>query len=62
MLGFSVSYWDLIKCVCFACTTEMGDRGWKESSKTGLHFEFIYISNIFEIFVLKTTLKNATLT
>jgi hypothetical protein len=31
----SVPYWDLIKCLYFADTTERGDRGWKEAQRQG---------------------------
>jgi hypothetical protein len=34
-LSCSILYWDLIKCLHFADTTERGDRGWKGDSKRG---------------------------
>jgi hypothetical protein len=36
MLSSSISYWDWLKCLYFADTTERGDRGWKKGGpKTG---------------------------
>jgi hypothetical protein len=35
MLSFSISYWDLLKCLYFADTTERGDRGWKDAQRQG---------------------------
>ncbi len=33
MLSFRISYWDLIKFLNFADTTERGDRGWKQAQR-----------------------------
>ncbi len=35
ILSCSISYWDLLKCLYFADTTEWGDRGWKEGQRQG---------------------------
>jgi len=35
ILSCSISYWDLIKYLYFADTTERGDRGWKEAQRQG---------------------------
>jgi len=35
MLSFNISYWDLIKFLYFADTTEREDREWKQGPKTG---------------------------
>jgi hypothetical protein len=34
-LRWSISYWDLLKSLYFADTTERGDRGWKEAQRQG---------------------------
>jgi hypothetical protein len=35
MLTFNISYWNLIKFLYFADTTERGDRGWKPTQLEG---------------------------
>jgi hypothetical protein len=35
ILSWSISYWDLIKCLYFVDTTERVDRGWKEAQRQG---------------------------
>jgi len=35
LLSCKISYWDLLKCLYFADTTERGDRGWKEAQRQG---------------------------
>jgi hypothetical protein len=39
MLSFRISYWDLIKFLNFADTTERGYRGWKQAQR---HYDITY--------------------
>ncbi len=44
MLNISISYWDLLKCLYFADTTERGDKGWKEAQRQGEDRVTLWIS------------------
>jgi hypothetical protein len=49
MLSFSISYWDLVKCLYFADTTEREDRGWKEAQRQGEDRVTLRITLLFSI-------------
>jgi hypothetical protein len=49
MLSIGISYWDLLKFLYFADTTERGDRGWKEAQRQGEEGYFTDNSNTLKV-------------
>jgi len=47
---FSISYWDLLKCLYFADSTERGERVWREAQRQGEESMFLKFSTFVQFF------------